>query len=328
MRIWQYALILLCLLAIPTGAVFAGHIADGINRIPILVTTTTGVDTSRVQVPFVLSSQTLVDGAYVDSNALDTDVQEATHVAFMPGTGQVQMLACYNNASGDETTACNNSATDDITLPAAGSEVFEFAADNQFSRLWLNTSTAAVADWTVQWQYYNGSSYVALSGVTDGTNEFAASGLNLVSWTFPAATLWPQSTLHSVSGYWIRAEVTAATSVTTAPTGQQAWYETGRWWTFAESIGAAEQKRFDLHMATGTARTFHHYFPHPDGVTTADESGIELGSTNDWDIEIKGYIDATAPVSGTTKTILIKDSAVEITVAGEGLIQAQIFEAP
>ena len=323
MRIWQYALLLLLLVAIPTGVVFAGHIADGINRIPILVTTTTGVDTSRVQVPFVLSSQTLVDRAYVDANALDTDVQEATHVAFMPGTGQVQMLACFNNASGNETAACNNATTDDITLPATGSQVFEFAADNQFSRQWVNVSTAAVATWTVQWQYYNGSSYVALSNVSDGTSGFTTAGLNRVTWDFPAATRWPQSTLHSISGYWVRAEVTAVTSVTSAPQGQQAWYETGRWWTFAESIGAAEQKRFDLHMATGAPRTFHHYFPHSDGITTADEAGLELG-TNEWEIEVKGYIDATVPTPGTTKKIVFKSGAVEVTVADAGIIQVQI----
>lgn len=322
-RLLGYLLLAVGLLAFPS-VVFAGHIADGINKIPVLVSNSSGSTSNRVQVPFVLSSQTLVNGSYVDANALDTDVYESDHVAFMPGTGQVQMLSCYNNASGDETTACNNATTDDITLPATGSEVFEFAGDNQFSRLHLNVSTAAVATWTVTWQYYNGSGWANLSNVTDGTTGFTTAGTNVVSWDFPAATLWPQSTLHSVAGYWVRANVTGFTSVTTPPTGEQAWYETGRWWTFADTLGADEQKRYDLHMATGTTRTFHHYFPHSDGVTTADEAGLELGS-GEWEVEIKGYVDTTA---GADKKLVYKSGAIEITVAGEGVIQAQITEGP
>jgi hypothetical protein len=327
MKIWQWVVFVAVLLAIPAGIVLAGHISDGINKIPILVTNTTGSTSNIVQVPFPLSSQTLIDRIYTDANALDTDVREVGHVAFMPGTGQVQMLACFDNAAADETVDCNDAGTDDITLPATTAQVFEFAADNQFRHLWINTSTATDADWTVTWQYWNGSAYTAFSGVTDGTNGFTTAGLNRVSWSFPTAGLWPQSTLHAVAGYWVRAEVTAFTSITVAPLGQQAWYETGRWWTFAESIGATEQKRYDAHLATGTQRTFHYYFPNAAGTSTADEAGMEPG-TSTWEIEVNGYIDATAPVSGSDKKILFKDNAIEITIPGEGIIQAQIYEAP
>ncbi len=252
MKWWQTAFLVLCGMAIPAAVAFADHIGDGINRIPILVTNATGADATSVEVPVVLSSQTLIGGAYMASDALDTDVLDGSnHAAYMPGTARVQMLACFDNSGNDETVDCNDTAfgaVDDITLPSTASQVFEFAADNQFRHLWLNISTAAVADWTITWEYYNGTSYTALSNVADGTDNFEMEGLNRVTWDFPAADQWPESTLHSVSGYWVRARVSAATSVTTAPLGDQVWYETGRWWTLADSIESAEQKRFDLHL--------------------------------------------------------------------------------
>ncbi len=301
------------------GLVFAQEI--GLNIAPVLITNTSGSVQSRVQLPFLLSSQTLIDGDWMDADALFTDMAEP----YMPATGQVRVLACFDDVATDETTACNNATTGDMTLPTAVNEIYEFAFDNQARHLWVNVDTAAVASWTVEWQHYNGSTYVALSNVTDGTNEFVIAGLNRVNWDFPIAGSWPESTLHSITGYWMRAEVTAVSSVTTPPVGTQAWYETGRWWTFAESMAISEQRRFDLNLDTSTPRTFHHYYPHTDGISAADEAGMEL-STDDWTIEIKGYIDATAPASGAAKKIAFKGGVFEIEVVGEGVIQVQITE--
>jgi len=301
------------------GLVIAQEI--GLNIAPILITNTSGSIQSRVQLPFPLSSQTLIDGDWMDADALFTDMVEP----YMPATGQVRILACFDDVAADETTACNNSTTGDMTLPTAVNEIYEFAFDNQAKHLWANVGTAAVADWTVEWQYYNGISYVALSNVGDGTNEFVIAGLNRVSWDFPAAGAWPESTLHSVTGYWVRAEVTAVTTVTTPPLGTQAFYETGRWWTFAEIMAISEQRRFNLNLDTTIPRTFHHYYPHDDGISVTDEAGMELG-TDDWAIEIKGYIDATAPASGAAKKIAFKDGSFEVEVVGEVVIQVQITE--
>lgn len=234
-----------------TGLALANHIGVGLVTIPALIVNNRGANVLDIQLPFNLSSQTLIDGLYIESDAFDSDVQEGdTHIPFMPGTGQVQMLACFNNASVNETAACNNSSINDITLPITGAEVYEFAFDNQARHLWLDISTGAIATWTVEWQYWNGSSYVALSGITDKTNGFAQIESNNVTWDFPIEDAWPQSILHSIEGYWIRAEITSFTSITTSPVGRQAWYETGRWWILEDAIEDNEQKRYDVRLST------------------------------------------------------------------------------
>ena len=316
-------LLLLLPLLLPFFAI--GYVAAqvGINIAPIIITNISGSLQEHAQLPFNLSSWTLIDGEWMDSDALFTSMDDP----YMPATTQVRMLACFNDAAADETTACNNATTGDLTLPTAVNEVYEFALDNQAAHVWVNVDTAAVATWTVEWQYFNGSTHVAFSNVGDGTSEFETAGLNRVTWDFPTSGAWPKSTLHAIAGYWLRAEVTAVSSVTTPPTGSRAYYETGRWWTFASSIEPSEQRRFDLNLETDTTRSFHNYFPHTDGIITSDTAGLELGA-NEWVIELKGYIDATAPGSGADKKIIFKDAAFEVTIPAAGIIQVQIIEAP
>jgi len=310
-----------------TSFVLADHAGTSVVQLPVLINNNTGSDAANIQLPFNLSSNSLVNSFYINATGLNADVQEGSaHAPFMPGTGQVQMLGCFNNAAASETAACNNSTAGDITLPAAINEVYDFAFDNQASRLHVNLSTAGVVDWTVTWKYYNGTSFVTGSNVSDGTLGFTQAGSNVVSWDFPAAGLWPASTLHSTLGYWVRAEVTAATSVTTPPLGQQVWYETGRWWVFEDAIANNEQKGYDAKLQITTPRTFNYYFPHTAGVTASDSATIEL--TGNYVVELKGYFDVTAPLTGTDKRILFKDSAFEVTIPTEGVIQVQIYEAP
>ena len=306
-----------------TGAASA---AVGINVVPALITNNTGAALTNTPLPFSLSSQSLVNGSWMSATGLDTDVlQSGASVPYMPGTGQSRMLACFNNAGVDQTTACNNATAGDITLPATSSQVFEFAADNQFSHQWLNISTAAVATWTITWEYYNGVSFVALGSVVDGTNGFTTSGLHRVSWAFPTAGLWSSSALHGVTGYWVRARVSAFTSVTTPPLGQQAYYETGRWWVFSSAIAVAEQQRFDVQLDTNVNQPDVPYFPHDDGVSVADVAGLELGSSN-FTVEVEGFFNTDA---GSSKNIVFKQSSIEMTVSstGSGTVNTRFYGA-
>lgn len=234
--------------ALGIGTVLA--LEDGGLVLPVTILNTTGSDATNVQLPFNLSSQTLIDGAFIDSDALDTDVRSgSTSVPYMPGTGRVQMLSCIDESAANETADCNDAGSDDISLPTTGSATFEFAGDNQFKHLWINTSTAVVATgYTCTWSYYNGTSYVTSSNVTDGTACFSAIGLQRVTWDFPAAGQWPTATLHSVNGYWVRVQIASGAVVTTAPLGQQVWYETGRWWTYENSLAADEVKSYETHL--------------------------------------------------------------------------------
>jgi hypothetical protein len=302
------------LMTLLSGLLGAGVVlaATGINVVPILVNNTSGAAATHVQAPFSLSSQTLVDGAWMAATGLDTDVlKSGVSTPYMPGTGRVAMLACFNNAGIDQTTACNNVIIGDVTLPATGSQVYEFAADNQFAHQWLDISTAGVGTWTIVWEYYNGTSYVALSNVTDGTTAFTVAGLHRISWNFPGATLWPKSSLHGISGYWVRARVSAFTTLSVAPLATLAYYETGRWWLFTDSIGATEQQRFDLELDTSTNQTYFNYFPHPDGISVADVAGLEPGAGG-IRIDVTGYINTDA---GLSRNIIYKSGAVGVTVS-------------
>lgn len=127
-----------------------------------------------------------------------------------------------------ETTASQNTTTNDMTLLPAVPEVndayyFNIGSSSglYISGLVINISTAGVGTWTITWEYYNGSTWAALSNVSDGTNGFTTSGVQTVTWTAvtPSAT-----TVDSVSGRWVRARVSAYTSVTTQPLGAQAWF--------------------------------------------------------------------------------------------------------
>lgn len=250
-RALYLAIATLGILAISVIPASGAHISEGVNKVTVSVTNPSNGTLSHGQVPFVLSSKTLIDGDYVDDDVFNTDVLDgSSHVGYMPGVASAQMLACFDNTASDETTDCNDAGVDDITLPAANGEVFEFAADNQWNALHITISTPAVADWTVVWEYWNGAAYVALDNVQDGTSEFTEDNVRKVSWDFPAAGAWPKSTLHSVAGYWVQARVSAASSVTTPPLGAMALYEVGRWWTLADSLEPGEQKQFDVQLDT------------------------------------------------------------------------------
>ncbi|MCD6165360.1 right-handed parallel beta-helix repeat-containing protein, partial [bacterium] len=124
----------------------------------------------------------------------------------------------------DETTAANNTTTDDMTLlPAspAVDDAYYFGWDYRSRKLTLNISTAGVGTWTITWEYWNGSSWTALSNVTDNTSGFTASSTNDVTYDLPSD--WAKTTVNGVEKYFIRARVSDFTSITTQPKGAQAY---------------------------------------------------------------------------------------------------------
>ena len=124
----------------------------------------------------------------------------------------------------DETTAAQNATANDMTLlPAvpAQNDAYYFGFDKLFDVMTLNIGTPGVGVWTITWEYWNGA-WTALSGVTDGTTGFtAASGSHDVSFTRPGD--WATTVVNAITKYWIRARVSAYTSITTQPKGTQSW---------------------------------------------------------------------------------------------------------
>jgi hypothetical protein len=124
----------------------------------------------------------------------------------------------------DETSAAQNATANDLTLlpavPAVG-DAYDFGFDKVFDVIRLVLGIQGVGTWTVMWKYWNGA-WTNLAGVTDPTNGFrAVAGTYEVAFTRPGD--WALKVIQGKNLYWVRAEVTAYTSITTQPKGTQAW---------------------------------------------------------------------------------------------------------
>ena len=124
----------------------------------------------------------------------------------------------------DETDNANEATANDmILLPAvpAVNDAYYFIGTTPFDVLRVHIGTPGVGTWTIVWEYWKGS-WSALSGLTDGTTGFkAAAGAHDVIWTKPTDEV--ATTIDGIAGYAIRARVSAYTSITTQPKGNQAW---------------------------------------------------------------------------------------------------------
>jgi len=130
-----------------------------------------------------------------------------------------------------EAVAANNLATNDMTLlPAipAVNDAYYFGGYVRSDKLQVNIGTQGVGIWTITWEYWNGA-WTALSDVTDGTSGFtAAVGEHDVTFTMPSdwvETIVEGTDAGSYRAYWVRARVSAYTSITTQPKGTQAQIE-------------------------------------------------------------------------------------------------------
>ena len=106
-------------------------------------------------------------------------------------------------------------------LPATPSvgDAYYFGNSTQFDTFDITLSTAGSGDWSIVWEYYDGSSWSALSDVSDGTTGFTTGGTNTVTWSTPPD--WSTETIDGSELFWVRARVDSYTSITTQPLGQE-----------------------------------------------------------------------------------------------------------
>lgn len=119
-------------------------------------------------------------------------------------------IADDGGAFTDYTTAANNATANDVVLlPAtpAQNDAFYVGYSHVFNEVRFNIGTAAT-DGVLTFEYYNGSTWVALT-VTDLTDNFKNAGSNSVTWTAPRD--WAKTTINSQGPfYYIRARVSTA----------------------------------------------------------------------------------------------------------------------
>lgn len=126
----------------------------------------------------------------------------------------------------DETTAANQATADDMTLlPAVPvvDDAYYFGCQYPFEVLELNVSTPGVGVWTLTWEYYDGSDWVEITGLVDGSSGFCPAALGRYFVRFTAPADWATVAVDGTTVYWIRARVSAYTSIDTQPLGAQAW---------------------------------------------------------------------------------------------------------
>lgn len=202
----------------------------------------------------------------------------------------------------DETDDINSPAANDVALPpiqitTVGDAIY-FGDSSKFGRVRLNVGTAGVyTGVTLQWQYWNGTSWATLS-VTDGTDFFTVAGTNNITFTPPAD--WATTAVDGVTKYWIRCVVTALASptLTTAPLGTQGWVGTG-----AGTADGASVSGEDLYANVYTLGTITTDPPAQIYIFQAGERIPEWSYLSNWD---RGHIDVL---------IKVKEAGVEIAEA-------------
>lgn len=130
----------------------------------------------------------------------------------------------------DETAESNSPSTNDMTLTPAVpvvNDAFYFGHNEEFSQLKVWVTTVGTNQ-TITWEYWNGSSWGALSGVSDGTSSFTTAGDNIVSWTIPGD--WADTTVNSQGPFrYVRARVSAIGMSPTGADGRQCQLDVTRY---------------------------------------------------------------------------------------------------
>lgn len=131
----------------------------------------------------------------------------------------------------DELTESRDPVASDMTLLPAVPEVgdaYYFGSARMFSQVHIVSTVPGEGVWTITWEYYNAdTTWDALSGVVDSSEGFTeASGIWTTSFNTPSSSWATVVVDGSAAMYWVRARVTAYTSVVTPPTADQAWVST------------------------------------------------------------------------------------------------------
>lgn len=163
-------------------------------------------DPSFATTRFLGRSATCSDEVYVANKFSSSNV---THIVYYNGSQYINLQfgaePPYSllGATPDVGRAVYfGSRTGDSNIPAG-----------PFSSLILNIAVAAV-DVTVVWEYWDGSKWEALD-VQDNSAGFSLLGVQSVHWVIPSD--WDTTIINGVTGYWVRARVSAVGSNPSGP---------------------------------------------------------------------------------------------------------------
>ena len=312
------------LLAVASAGIIA---AETVLTSTVIVADTSGSDRDYAQAFWPMSTSGLIDSGHLTASTTNAILCEtagceaADRLPMMPSPQrtrikEAQLYDSNMTAFTVDTTDANDTGPNDVALllatPAAG-DAFYFAADYPYRVLWIDVGTAGARTttfWTLTWEYYNGSTWIALQAVDDATEAFSVAGLAPVSWTLP--TNMSSSTVNGKTGYHVRARVTAAGAGTVMqPKADQVWYEPGIWWTLVEDLdGDSSDSRF-LEIGGASSVTKHQIFIGDNGITTGRRLQPLSPTALAGNSPIDAYIDTSAPGTGEEKFIVKKADAID-----------------
>lgn len=128
-----------------------------------------------------------------------------------------------------ETTGANNATANDMHLfPAAPAkdDAFYFGQNEKFCEILLTIGTKAVdAVMTVVWEYSKGGTeWGTLTPTIDETSALLVDATGAKRMCFVPPSDWGTATVNAVTGkYWVRARISAFTSITTVPLGTRVY---------------------------------------------------------------------------------------------------------
>jgi hypothetical protein len=165
----------------------------------------------------------LSDSDIITIDNIDSTIERVTNELFVYSESVDSAIADDGGTTTDETVEANNDDPNDITLlpssPSTG-DAYYFGEDTVLSDIEIDISQAGAGTWNVVWEYYNGSSWKALSNVTDGTSDFQNAGANVVSWDVPSDWVATE-VLNNQPHYYVRARLDTFSSISTQPLGQE-----------------------------------------------------------------------------------------------------------
>ena len=136
------------------------------------------------------------------------------------------VVAAEDGVFTDDTTDLVDAGAADVALlpahPVVGDGFYFQHATEKFCKIFITTSTAAVATWTVTLKYWNGTAYAAVTStlVEDDTAGFTTTAGALIIHFVPPTDWVPNTAANGPggsAGYTVAMEITAFTSLTTAP---------------------------------------------------------------------------------------------------------------
>jgi len=307
--------ILLILFLLLTGVAQAVDVSDSNYSAEITITNTSGSTQTNITVPLPLSATTLINNGYAVASGLNIVVHDSAgaDVPLYIGTSQTDTEAVLQSDGGvftDYSSQANSPTINDV-IPLPATPVVDDAVyigfHNRARYAYITSTTAGAGTWAITWEYYTGSAWAALTGVSDGTNGFHNTGTRLLSYNLP--TNWSESTVNSITSWWIRGRVSSFTSITVQPLIDYIDYETAIYWLFVPSIANGVSLTYTVYV--GGSNTLTNYSIAGTSRTIPDNATLEIGR-NDFVLLWRGYV-------GTGTGTLIQKSGsfgLELSPAG------------